>query len=101
MILHLKEGIVAEGRGLRDAVFGSGEIEEIAVTPEAPVFQTRDLETEIASVLIAQAGSLGESIAEGVIEIWRVIAIESDEGNAFGGVKARAGNKAEAPFIAS
>ena len=76
MVLRLKQRIVAEGRVLRNAVFGSGEIEKVAVTPEAPVLEARDLETEIASVLIAQTGSLGKRITEGIVEIGRVIAVE-------------------------
>ncbi len=76
MVLSFEEGIVAEGRVLRNAVFGSGEIEKVAVTPEAPVLEARDLETEITSVLIAQTGSLGKRITEDIVEIGRVIAVK-------------------------
>ena len=56
----------------------TAEIEDIPVTREAPVLEVRDLKTEITAVLIAQTGGFGESIAEGIVEIWGVIAIEGD-----------------------
>ena len=76
MILHLKEGIVAEGRVLRNTIFGPAEIKDIAVSPETPVLEARDLKPQVSAVLITQTRGLGESIAESIVEIGRVIAVE-------------------------
>ena len=69
------EDVIAEGLGLRDAVFGTGEIEDVAVSEEAPMTEASDVKTEIPAVLIADAGSFGESVAEGVVEPRRIIAV--------------------------
>ena len=75
MVLHLCHGIVAEGWGLRNAVFRTGEIEDIRITGETPVLETRDIKTQEPAILITQTRGLGESITQSVVEKWGVVTI--------------------------
>ena len=77
MILRFGHGIVAEGAGgIAETVFIAGEIEDIAISDETPVAETSDVETDIPTVLVADAGSFGESVTKGIVEIRGIIAIQ-------------------------
>ena len=76
MVLHLCHGIVTEGAGgIAETVFIAGEIEDIAISDETPVAETSDVETDIPTVLVADAGSFGESVTKGIVEIRGIISI--------------------------
>ena len=62
MILRFEEGIVTKTRGIGNAIFGSGEIEHIAIAREPPVLQSGDVKSQISAILISDARSLGKSI---------------------------------------
>lgn len=79
MILYLCHGIVTEGAGgIAETVFIAGEIEDIAISDKTPVAETSDVETDIPTVLIADAGSFGESVTKGIVEIGRIVAVEGE-----------------------
>ena len=98
IVLCLEHRVVAEGGGVvAETVLVTAEIEEVAVPTEPPVAQTRYVKTDIPAVLVIDARGLGKSVAEGVVEIRAVIAVEGNEGNAGGGVKANTYQCSEAP----
>ncbi len=102
MVLYLAHGIIAEGLGgIAEAVFIAGEIEDVAITEETPVAETGYVEAEVTAVLIVDTGGFGKSIAEDVVEIGGVVAVECDKCNASRRIKPTTRNKSEAPFIAS
>ena len=79
MVLHLKESIVTEGAGgIAETVFIAGEIEDIAISDETPVAETRDVEAQVSSVLVADAGSFGESVTKGIVEIRGIVTVKGD-----------------------
>ena len=52
-----------------------------------PITKAGDVKTEVSAVLVVDAGGLGERIAEGVVKIRRVIAVEGYQGNAVCGIE--------------
>ena len=79
MILNLCHCIVAErAGGIAETVFIAGEIEDIAISDETPVAETRDVETDIPTVLVADAGSFGESVTKGIVEIRGIVTVKGD-----------------------
>ena len=54
-ILGFEHGIVADGRIGGNAIFGSGEAEDVAVAGETPMTEACDVKTEVSTVFIAKA----------------------------------------------
>ena len=79
MILNLCHCIVAEGAGgIAETIFIAGEIEDIAISDETPVAETRDVEAQVSSVLVADAGSFGESVTKSIVEIRGIVTVKGD-----------------------
>ena len=77
--MHLKESIVTEGAGgIAETVCIAGEIEDIAISDETPVAETRDVEADIPTVLVADAGSFGESVTKGIVEVGGIVTVKGD-----------------------
>ena len=53
--MGLKKSVIAECVTFRNTVFGSAEIEDVSISDKAPVFQSRNFETEVSTILIAEA----------------------------------------------
>ena len=50
-----RHGVVADGWALRETVFGSAEIEHIAVAEEPPVAPAGDVKTDISAIFVPYA----------------------------------------------
>ena len=79
MVLNLCHGIVAESTSVvAQTVFIAGEIEDIAITEEAPVAKTSDVKAKVTAVLVVDTRSFGESITELVVKPRRIVAVEGE-----------------------
>ena len=97
MILQFCHDIITEGGVVGNAVFGTGEIEDIAISGEPPVAPPADVKTEIPAEFIAQPGRFGIGIPHRVVKIGRIITAERHQGNTARRVETAAGYHANAP----
>ena len=99
MVLSFDHGIITEGAGgITETVFVTLEIKDIAITDKTPVAKTRDVETEVAAVLIVDTRGLGEGITELIVEPRGIIAVQGDEAYAGSRVKTRTYDCTDTPF---
>ena len=99
MILRFGHGIVTEGAGgITETVFVTLEIKDIAITDKTPVAKTRDVKTEVAAVLIVDTRGFGEGITELVVEMRRVVPIQSYQRDSVRRIKSTSDDCTDAPF---
>ena len=94
MVTGFGEDVIAEGGGVgAQTVLIAGEIEEVGIAGEPPPAEAGDVKTQITAVLVIDTGGLGESVAQGIVEIRRIIAVERDERDTVAGVETGAGDE--------
>lgn len=99
MVLSFEHGIITEGAGgSTETVFVTLEIKDIAITDKTPVAKTRDVKTEVAAVLIVDTRGLGEGITELVVEMRRVVPIQSYQRDSVRRIKSTSDDCSYTPF---
>ena len=100
VVLSFEHGVIAEGAGgIPETVFVALEVENIAITDKPPVAKTRDVETEVAAVFIVDTRGLGEGIAELVVEMRRVVSVQSYQRDSTCRIKSTSDDCSYAPFL--